>query len=362
MRFLIVLLFFASSVSAQPLAVTNTFSNNTVADAEDINQNFTDIVNGVNAKLRIDNASTYSTALGSEALLSNTGFGNTAVGYKALYYNTTGFQNTAIGEAALFGNTEGHANTACGSNALVSNTAGFSNTANGFNALRANTSGYSNTAIGFHALSSNGTGFFNTAIGYFADVTAGNLINATAIGYNAKVDASNTIQLGNAEITDAFIGRREGVGLGSDANLHLQGKVTSGAVTYPNTDGSAGQVLTTDGNGVVSWAAAPDTLGSLNCTAEQLPKWNGNAWACAPDNDSLAARSCDLGQVLLWEATGWECSSGSYAFNAMELEEQVASLQEQLQSQQEELLAIVQSQQEQIAQLQKMVEHQFAMN
>ena len=39
--------------------------------------------------------------------------------------------------------------------------------------------------------------------------------------------------------------------------------------------------------------------------------------------------------------------------------QEVASLQDQLQSQQEELLAIVQSQQEQIAQLQQMVEHQF---
>ena len=39
---------------------------------------------------------------------------------------------------------------------------------------------------------------------------------------------------------------------------------------------------------------------------------------------------------------------------------QIASLQEQLQSQQEELLAIVQSQQEQIAQLQQMMGEQFA--
>lgn len=43
-------------------------------------------------------------------------------------------------------------------------------------------------------------------------------------------------------------------------------------------------------------------------------------------------------------------------------EEQIASLQQKLESQQEELLAIVQSQQEQIAQLQRMVEHQFASN
>jgi hypothetical protein len=42
--------------------------------------------------------------------------------------------------------------------------------------------------------------------------------------------------------------------------------------------------------------------------------------------------------------------------------EQIASLQQKLESQQEELLAIVQSQQEQIAQLQKLVEHRFASN
>lgn len=43
-------------------------------------------------------------------------------------------------------------------------------------------------------------------------------------------------------------------------------------------------------------------------------------------------------------------------------DEQIASLRHKLESQQEELLAIVQSQQEQIAQLYKLVEHQFAMN
>ena len=43
-------------------------------------------------------------------------------------------------------------------------------------------------------------------------------------------------------------------------------------------------------------------------------------------------------------------------------DEQIASLQQKLESQQEELLVIVQSQQEQIAQLQKLVEHQFASN
>ena len=43
-------------------------------------------------------------------------------------------------------------------------------------------------------------------------------------------------------------------------------------------------------------------------------------------------------------------------------DEQIALLEQKFNSQQEELLAIVESQQEQIAQLHKLVEHQFAMN
>ena len=106
-------------------------------------------------------------------------------------------------------------------------------------------------------------------------------------------------------------------------------------VTYPILDGASGQVLTTDWAGVVSWAN---------------------------ESDSLASISCSHSQGLWWNQTAWGCSQDSYSVSAIELEEQVASLQEQPQSQQEELLAIVQSQQEQIAQLQRMVEHQFAMN
>lgn len=312
MRLLILLSFFASSVSGQPLLVTNSFNNNSVADANAVNRNFIDIINGLNTRLNIYTEYPW----------------NTAVGYATLFANTTGYYNTSVGYSALRYNRVGH-----------------SNTATGFGALAGHTSGNLNTAFGAHALTSSEAGDSNTAIGAYADVSGNHLTNATAIGYNATVDASYKIQLGNDQVI----------------SVATAGKLTTGAVTYPNTDGPAGEVLTTDGNGVASWAAAPDTLGSLNCTTGQLPKWNGNAWACAPDNDSLAAESCNGGQVLRWGATGWECSSASYAFNATELEEQVASLQEQLQSQQQELLAIVQSQQEQIAQLQRMVEHQFAM-
>jgi hypothetical protein len=105
-------------------------------------------------------------ALGYNALFSNTtGSSNTANGYQALYNNTTGSSNTANGYDALASNTTGKQNTANGYYALASNTTGSSNTSNGYYALRSNTTGSSNTANGYDALRSNTTGSYNTATG-----------------------------------------------------------------------------------------------------------------------------------------------------------------------------------------------------
>jgi len=48
-----------------------------------------------------------NTVLGDDALLNNTGPGNTAIGASALKSNTTGNTNTAMGSAALLNNTAG---------------------------------------------------------------------------------------------------------------------------------------------------------------------------------------------------------------------------------------------------------------
>jgi hypothetical protein len=110
-----------------------------------------------------------NTAVGSKALFSNTtGHNNTANGASALYSNTYGAQNTACGFNALYSNTDGYNNTANGFNALYSNTWGVGNTANGYKALYSNTGGYSNTANGESALFSNKTGTSNTATGLYA--------------------------------------------------------------------------------------------------------------------------------------------------------------------------------------------------
>jgi hypothetical protein len=142
-----------------------------------------------------------STALGIDALLNNTSNGNTALGFNALYSNTTGNENTANGTYSLNNNTIGIKNTSIGAGSLTMNETGQRNTAIGNYALRINTVGSYNTAIGVESLKSNISGEKNTAIGFNADV-ADDLQNAISIGYNAKATKSNTIQLGNNYITN----------------------------------------------------------------------------------------------------------------------------------------------------------------
>jgi hypothetical protein len=227
---------------------TTTGGNNTATGSEALSANTTGSDN---------------TSFGRSALLLNTtGSGNTASGNSALITNTTGGGNTAGGNSALYNNTTGGNNTATGTEALKSNTTGSTNMATGSEALWSNTTGSSNTATGARALFANTTGSNNTAIGNGADVGSGALTNATALGNGAIVAASNTIQLGNTSVT----------------NVKTSGTVTAGAVTYPRTDGTNGQVLTTDGTGTASWGTPATGLPSSGNTAGDMLYWNGTAW------------------------------------------------------------------------------------
>jgi len=156
-----------------------------------------------------------NTVLGDNALLNNTGIGNTAIGDDALLSNTAGFSNTAVGHLALANNIMGNFNAAVGNNALNFNTTGSNNTAIGDGALETNTTGQSNTATGRFALllsrvgnynTATGFGaFFNnqdsnsTAIGAFALFRSRKGDHNTAVGVNAlqrKRDGSDNIALG----------------------------------------------------------------------------------------------------------------------------------------------------------------------
>ena len=167
--------------------------------------------------LQLDTTGSWNTGMGAFALEENTtGSNNTGIGVSALITNTTGSDNTAvgfwsfcsatgndntgIGFNTLADNSSGSFNTAVGSMALYT-TQASDNTAIGYQALNGNTLGSSNTAIGYQALNSNTTGQYITALGHSANVSSNNLFNATAVGSSALATASNQVRIGDNYVT-----------------------------------------------------------------------------------------------------------------------------------------------------------------
>lgn len=207
-----------------------------------------------------------NTAVGTYALQSNTtARENVAIGIYSLHHATSGGYNTAVGTSSMYLNTIGDVNTALGHKSLYSNINGRYNTAVGVQSQESNTSGSNNTAIGVAAIDQNTTGNNNAVLGAFAGrhfgtnpsflvdkntvmnnsvligsdarPLANNSNNEIVIGYNAVGKGPNTVQLGNSAIS----------------SVNTSGTIKAGAVTYPNTDGTNGQVLTTNGSGTASW-------------------------------------------------------------------------------------------------------------
>ena len=137
---------------------------------------------------------------------------NTAIGYSALFSNTTGNYNTAIGYSALFNNTTGQNNTAIGNSALFKNTSGNENIAIGNSALFNNTTGICNTAIGKNA-GSNNTDSYNTFLGAETNTIAfSNYMYSTALGYCAVITASNQMVFGTSSEKIKIPGSYVGIG------------------------------------------------------------------------------------------------------------------------------------------------------
>jgi hypothetical protein len=329
------------STSAQTIAGVKTFSSNAIVNGLTIGKGNNNIASNTAFGVSALDSNTYAinnTAVGNTALIANTsGSHNTAIGSQSLSSNISGDFNTAIGLSSLNKNTVAHRNTAIGAQSLTNNTIGVDNTAVGYLSLSSNTTGRFNTALGSFALAASNsndgntaigfsslkvstgvgntvvgseamqahsTGGYNVAIGYGASdrITSGtgntvlgyaagrwigsgadnttmdsstligyeakpNNINETnqiVIGYNAKGNGSNTVQIGNTSIT----------------NLKTSGTITAGAVTYPNSSGSSGQILTTNGNGTASWS---------NPTVSGVPYIGATASVNLGSNDLTAA-------------------------------------------------------------------------
>ena len=195
-------------------------------------------------------------AVGAAAMNAvSTGVRNTAIGNSAMqnYVGTSFDNNTSVGYSNLVGLTTGYGNTSVGAESMMALSTGNSNTSIGNQSL-ISTTGSNNVGVGKSSGNINTTGNNNTIIGAEANLSANNLNNASALGYGATVASSNTIQLGNTDVT----------------SVKTSGKLTTGAVTYPNTDGTANQVLLTNGSGVASFGAIPTLNQNTTGTAANV--------------------------------------------------------------------------------------------
>ena len=183
-----------------------------------------------------------NTVLGIYAFTSSSGSNNTAIGNNAIRQGGggSGDNNTAVGAASLSNGQAANNNTAIGVGSLTQST-GTDNTALGYNSGSVITTGTQNTFLGSTAAAQNGSESIN---------------NATAIGYGAVVNSSNSIQLGNTLVT----------------NIKTSGTITSGSITIPNTDGTVGQLLATNGSGTLAWITPSTTATAYSGV---LPVING---------------------------------------------------------------------------------------
>lgn len=217
---------FVDLTTTQTIAGVKTFSSNISA-------------NGVSLGRGAGN-NDESVAIGQGAMGSSNvnGKRNTALGAFAMarYNGTAWDNNTSIGYNNLPSMTSGSGNTSVGAESMMSLVTGQENTSIGNQSLISVT-GNSNVGVGKRSGQTITSGSQNTILGTDADASSATLNNATAVGYGAQVTASNTIQLGNTSVT----------------NVKTSGSITAGAVTYPNTNGTQGQVLTANANGTSSW-------------------------------------------------------------------------------------------------------------
>lgn len=220
-------------------------------------------------------------AVGHDSLTSNTdGTYNTGVGNETLYNNTLGSYNSAHGYGSLFSNTSGSNNTAVGGRALIFNQTGDGNATLGYRSLYANIAGSNNTALGTQSCQSI-LGSGNVCIG---SGSGSNYEGSNMLFISNTADTNlikGNFQTGFLEIGDI---QNQNGGLLVKGNLGLQLQSATEykislsspqslnlnlAFTLPNSYGTSGQVLTTDGSGNLYWSTEESITVTDNDTTNQ---------------------------------------------------------------------------------------------
>lgn len=146
-------------------------------------------------------ASDQSTAVGYQAMANNVGYASVAVGYQALYANTTGRRNAAVGVYAL-----------------TALTTGYENAAFGVHAGQSQTTGRQSTFLGAYSGYNITTQVGNTFVGYFAGncagLGAGSANNNVGIGFQATKGATAS-GVGDYNVGAGYLALSEMAGVGS---------------------------------------------------------------------------------------------------------------------------------------------------
>ncbi len=209
--------------------------------------------------------------IGSGASQSSPSTNNTALGANSLTSTTTGKSNTSIGYKSMAFNTEGNYNNAVGLESLGSNTSGSNNNAYGFTSMYNNTTGTNNVGIGTQVLFNNSTGIENTVVGNLANYYNQTGSTNTIIGFEAGKGTTLHDKSGNV-----FLGYKSGFFEQGSNKLYIENSASGSPLIYgefdndlvrvngilninsayefPIVDGSSGQVLKTDGSGMLTWS------------------------------------------------------------------------------------------------------------
>ncbi|MEZ4777845.1 MAG: hypothetical protein R2786_00485 [Flavobacteriaceae bacterium] len=161
--------------------------------------------------------------------------------------------NIGIGDLALRYLTDGDFNIAIGPGASENIRTGSNNISIGLSAMSRNRTGDDNIGIG------NFSGFNNDT------AASGNIFIGTWAGFN-EFSGSNKLYIENstANANNALIyGEFDNDFLRINGTLEVNDQLQVGNYTFPISDGAAGEVLTTDGAGQISWQSTSEVGPSI---------------------------------------------------------------------------------------------------
>jgi len=149
--------------------------------------------------------------------------------------------------------------------------------------------------------------------------------SAQALRVNTGGDSNAFIVAGDGDVGVGFTPSSFTHKFNVNGTAYVSGSLKIGAFTLPNTDGSNGQVLQTNGSGTVTWATAGGGGGVTGSGTDQyVPRWNGTG---ALEDSNIFSKD---GNSPSQRAVGIGTNNPSYLFhvygNAACVEDAVATI------------------------------------